>query len=488
MNNRTGASRSTSAPLRLLLLLTVISCAYKGFAQVPEPSDGAQSNRPNGPVEPLPPDVVNGQSSQPIDNASGPQAGGSSLSQPDNHALSGGEIFGLEPLHNLDRIFDPALQASQSAQTGMIAGQILSVTSLGGSLDLARRWRRYRLALVYSGAETVYQPSYFGTRYFPYHRGGLSQDIFLNRWTLRLRDDLLYSLGSGFSGLFTGGPPQVGQNGILNSIQPSLVPSETIETGLVRQLNNTALGEADYELSRRSTVTILGSYGFLHFLNAGYIDDSDVHGRFGYSYALSAKNNIAVTYDYDRMKFAGTNSLIQTDLAQIVFGRKLTGRLAFQAAAGPELVHLANFGAVKNTQVSWSALSTMSYELRRNSYALSYSHATTAGSGVFVGSQTDTMMALASRQITNFWSASLTGGYAVNRNLVPVATLANRFDNWYAGASLNRQIGRQVRLALNYEYTEQRSAGTGCPVINCGLPGSTSQIGMTVQWHPVSAR
>jgi len=474
----------------LVLLAIVLFMAFSNSsAQNPrQEGPGSQANSPDAPLQPLDPDI-SGSSSLPATfnglSPSSPTPEESTQPQPDTHVLSSGETLGLGTLRGLTRIFDPALQFSQSAQTGIVAGRSLAVSELGGSLGLAKNWRHYRLAVAYNGAETIYQPSYNGIHSLPYQHLGISQEITMSRWTLRLHDDMQYSWAAGFGGFFTGGPSQTGQNGILNSIQPSLLPSETIQTGLARQVSNAILGEADYSFSRRTTLTFVGSYNLLHFFVPGYIDSQDVHQRIGYNYALSAKNNIALSYDHDRLNFTGTSSRVQTDLVQLAFGRKITGRLAFQLAAGPELIHLYNFGSSSRRQVSWSAFNAVTYNLGHSEYSLSYSHAVTAGSGVFVGSQTDSFTAGARRNFTRFWSASLNGGYANNRDVVPVAVLASRFENWFTGATLNRQIGRQVGFGLNYRLQWQSTGNGSCPVLRCGLAASwLHQFGVTLQWHP----
>jgi hypothetical protein len=472
----------------------VVLCFSTAWAR--QQSNGTQSNSPGVPIQPLPPETGNSNRSQTIPAAVGgsfpqndAQPEASAQAQPDTHVLSGVETLGLGSLRGLRRIFDPALRFSEFGETGMVAGRTVAVSSLGGSLDVEQRWGRYHLAAVYNGAETMYQPSYNGIHYLPYHDAGISQQILLGRWTVQLRDDVLYSWASGFGGLFTGGPARVGQNASLNSIQPSLVPSGTIQTGPARQLNNIALGEADYAFSRRTTLTFVGSYGLLHFLDPGYINSRSINGRVGYNYALSAKNNIALTYDYGRMSFDGASGRMQTDLVQMAFGRKVTGRLAFQLAAGPQLLRLDNFGPSRHQSwLSWSAFSALTYDLRRTGYSLSYFHGVTAGSGVFFGSKSETITAMVYHEFTRVWSSSVNGGYAVNKTLVPAGIFASRFDNWFGGASLNRQMGRQVRFSLSYGFQRQSRGGGGCPVLGCGLPGSFSQFGVTLQWHPLSVR
>jgi hypothetical protein len=470
--------------LIFLFAASICLCNAPAHCQV-DKAYNTQSDGQDAPVQPLPSDTSDNGKVAPVNGSTAQRPESSTQSQPDTHVLSSGELLGLGSLSSLRRVFDPSLQFSQSGQTGTVAGQILSVTSLGGSVDLAKSWRRYHVTAIYSGAETIYQPSYVGISHLPYHRLGLSQEFFLSRWTLRLRDDLQYSWASGFSGIFTGGPPEVGQNPLLNSIQPSLVPSETIETGLVRQLSNVVLGEADYDFSRRTTLTFMGSSNMLLFFSHGYINSHDLHERVGYNYALSAKNNVSLSYDHDRMSFDQTSSRLQTETIQIGFGRKVTGRLAFQAAGGPELLYLYQLGPSSNRQLSWSAFSALTYNLRHNGYSLSYSRSASGGSGVFVGSETDTFMAGATRDLTRFWFVSLNGGYAINKSLARITLFANQFDNWYARAGLNRPIGRQVQFGLNYEFSQQSSGGGGCPVLSCGFPGSVSRFEVTLQWHPL---
>jgi hypothetical protein len=470
--------------LTLVFLFTasICLCNAPAHGQV-DKAYNSQSDGQGAPVQPLPPDTSNnGQVAEPVNGSYAPR---DAQSQPDTHVLSSGELLGLGSLSSLRRVFDPSLQFSQSGQTGIAAAQILSVSSIGGGVDLAKSWRRYHATVVYSGAETIYQPSYVGIKYLPYHRLGLSQEILLSRWTLRVRDDLQYSWAAGFNGIFTGGLPQAGQSALLNGIQPALLPNETIETGLVQQLGDTVLTEADYAFSRRTTMTFMGSYNMLHFFSPGYIGSHDIHERVGYNYGLSAKNNLSLSYDHDRTSFNETNSRLQTDTVQIGYGRKVTGRLAFQAAGGPELLYLYNFGASNRRQLSWSAFSGLAYNLRHNGYSFSYSHTASGGSGVFVGSETDTFTAGATHGFKRLWSLSLNGGYAINRDLAPVAAFASQFRNWYVGATLNRPIGRQVQFGLNYEFSQQSSGGGGCPVLSCGFPGSVSQLGVTLHWHPV---
>src|SRR5437879_10101856 len=403
-------ARILQALIRAAVAATMLCFPIAWAQQAPR---APRSTSSRAPVQPLPP-LAEGTDSNATSGAVGEshvhadaQPEASAQAQPDTHLLSGAETIGVGSLRRLRRMFDPALKVSEFGETGIVPGQTLSASSLGGSLDMDRHSSRYDLAVTYHGAETTYQPSsYYGIRYLPYHDAAISQEISFRRWTLQLRDDVLYSWGPGFGSRFAGGPAQAGQNGSLESIQPSLASTGTIQTALARQLSNTALGEIDYARSRRTTLTLVGSYGLLHFLDAGYINSQTVTGRVGYNYALSGRNNIALTYDHNLITFVGASSRLQTDLAQMAFGRKATARLALQLAAGPQLIHFDYFSETKRQRLSWSASGSLTYQWRRTGYSLSYFRGVTAGSGVFFGSNSQTITATANHELTRFWSAS----------------------------------------------------------------------------------
>src|SRR5438874_835287 len=404
---------------RLISTGALMAITLLGFSatRAQQPKD-SQAGGPAAPVQPLSPLTDAGTSNTTVSRIGAP-SGASGPAQPDMHLLSSAENLGLGSLRGFRRTFDPALRISELDETGLAPGKSTLVSSLGGSLDMNEHWGAYPLTASYTGSDVYYQPRYEGMHYVPYHSLSISPEILSGRWTLRFRDTALYSWGAGFTSLFAGGPTQFAQSSILNAIQPSLAPSGTIETALARQLNNTALAEADYAFSRRTTLSLVASYGFLHFLDPGYINSQYIHGRVGYNYSLSAANSISFSYDYNRTAFGGASNRLQTNQVQMSFGRKITGRLAFQLAAGPELLRLENFGSSNSNQLSWSASSALTYNLRHSGYSLSYSHGVTPGSGVFLGSKTDALTGTASRELARFWSASINGGYARHKSLPP---------------------------------------------------------------------
>ena len=435
------------------------------FLCVPALRAQNQPGSPAGPIQPLPPaqDSGNGQTPAPDASALSPGQGSapqsSSQAQPDTRVLSGAETFGLGFLHAPRSIYDPALHITESGERGVVPGRFDTVTAMAGTLALDQSWSQSSLNLVYSGGETLYQPdSSFNTEYQDL---AISQQIQRGRWGLRLRDDFQLSPNAAFGGLSTGGPGITAQAPTLNAVAPAVLPGETIQTGQALRLNNTALTEIDYSLSRRTTMTFTGSYGFLHFLSAGFIDSRNINGSAGYNYALDAKNSIGLNLMYGNTIYTSSNSRMNSDTAQASFGRKVTGRLAFQIAGGPQLLRLLNFRPTSGQKWSWSAYTALTYQMRRTGYTLSYSHGTNAGSGVLLGATTDSITAGVHRDFTRFWSGSLNGGYAINNSLAANSALSSRYTNWYGTANLGRQMGQHFHFGLSYQYQVQNGSTGG---------------------------
>ena len=307
--------------------------------------------------------------------------------QPDTNPLSGAVTPGLG-FSQVRRLFDPAFRVAEGADSGVVAGTTDSVTSLGGTFVFDQRWKASRFAAVYSGSETIYEPDSSLTQ--AYHDLTVSQEMHWGQWRLLLRDDLNVSPQSSFGALYTGAPGVPGQNSTLTGLTPALQTSETILTGLANRLSNTSVAEIDYSLTRRSTLTFVGSYGLLHFSQPGYFDSHSINASTGYNYALSPKNSIAVIYGYSTTHFTGASQ--ETHLVELAFGRKVTQRLSFQLAGGPQLLLSRNLGLSSNRSWSWSLSGSLSYEMTRNTgYSLTYFHGITAGSEVSTWAQPPTL-------------------------------------------------------------------------------------------------
>jgi hypothetical protein len=409
--------------------------------------------------------------------------------EPDTNTLSGAENFGVGSLQHSRDVFDPSITVSSWGQTGVPGtnGQTgLHATSLiGGGLNFNRTWGRYQFTTSYSGGENLY---YGFQQNMPFHDLVVSQDIAWQRWRLHLRDDFAAAPGASFAASGMGGPGLIGQfsstlGNSLSSVGQRFQPSETIQTNQAMRYRNTALGEAEFSLSRRSVFTFSGSYGLLHFTGAGYINSHMIDAQAGYDYLLDPKNSIAVLGSYGKIDYTGTAISTADYLADLAFGRKITGRLAFQAAAGPEQIRVSGAGNGSFQVWTWSANTALTYERRRSGFSMAFVRGLSGGSGVLFGAKSNTFSGTLHHQFTRFWFASANGGYAFNTSLAPAGAATTNFNTWFMGANLGHQMGRHVQVGFNYGLLKQDNPAV-CPIVGgCGTVALQQSFGMTVNWH-----
>jgi hypothetical protein len=410
---------------------------------------------------------------------------------PDTNTLSGAQLLGVGSLEHAHNIFDPSISLSELGLiTTGTGGQsnLGSETIVNGILNFNRNWSRYHLTTLYTGGGVFYEgPVYSYSQNTQYHDLAVSQKIDWERWHLVLRDDFTVSSGAAFTGTGMGGPGLfAGSSSLLgsslNSIGQTFIPSQSIQTGNAMRYMNAVLGQAEYSLSRRSTFTFSGSYGLLHFIDAGYISSQMLNAQAGYDYQLDPKNSIAILAGYGKIDYTGTTNFITQYNAGLAYGRKITGRLALQVGGGPMLIRSAS--GTGSFQFWLASVNTaLTYVWRRSGVSLSYARGLNAGSGVFMGATSNTFSGTANHQFTRFWAGSVNGGYALNNSLAPAGAATTSFTNLFGGASLGRQVGRRARISFSYGIWRQTSSSNACPVASCGGTGNQHSFGITVNWH-----
>ena len=78
-------------------------------------------------------------------------------------------------------------------------------------------------------------------------------------------------------------------------------------------------------------------------------------------------------------------------MGALAYGRKITGRLAFQVAAGPQEIISAGAGGNGNFHLLFASVnSALTYQRRRSGVSFNYVRGLSAGSGVFLGATSNT--------------------------------------------------------------------------------------------------
>ncbi|HXC31534.1 MAG TPA: hypothetical protein VNZ56_03620 [Verrucomicrobiae bacterium] len=505
-----------------ILIVALALCASAAFAQ--DQKQDTSPIDPNAPLQPLdmPSKPANpgnpANPNQPVGVIRGAVQGPDNNQQqydpaqvtPDQNTLAGVAPYTLGALQHAHNIFDPTITVSQLGEgvPGTTGKTVLTGESVASAtLNFNRVWSEYQFSAVYNGGETFNEgygaaSTFFGqtASHYQYHNLGVTQAISWARWHLLLRDSLIVSPGAAFTSQGLGGPGLSAQfssilGNALSAFGQENQPAETVDTGAVMRYSNSVIGQAEYSVSRRSTITFAGSYGLLDFNTPGYFNSTMAVGQAGYDYQIDRFNSIAFLGSYGQINFSGTGTPVVgsptvaagntvTDYSgAFAYGRRITGRLAFQAAVGPQEIETFHPGGAGNFhQLFVSVNSALSYERRRGGVSLGYARALTAGSGVYLGATSNTVTASAHYQFTRYWTGFVNGGYALNLSLAPAGASTTQFDNWFIGANIGRSVGTHMHVNFNYGATQQNNAVI-CLVASCGGVGLQQTVGMSINWH-----
>ena len=332
---------------------------------------------------------------------------------------------------------------------------------MSGDLSAVDAWGRSLVSVNYSGGGFASTDNQQGNGH--YHQFSTAYEIDQRRWQALLVDEFSYLPQSEFG---FGGTSGLG----FAAIGP--------------RYSNASAAQLTYEVSRRGSVTIAVVHGLLRFTNSGNIDSDTEILNAGYNYAVTRKDAVGLSYRFSAYHYPGTPQALGDHVAQFVYGRRITGRLALSLMGGPEITmfRVPINGSIQRISASGSGSLTDSF--RQGSVALSYSHGLSNGSGLFVGARTDLVDGTLNRQLTRVWNGSLSFGYAKNQQVVGVTSLtAPTFDSWVPGAGLSRPLGRTMNFSLGYQAQIQVSNLPVCNARNCGTDYTQHQVFLSFEWH-----
>jgi hypothetical protein len=320
-----------------------------------------------------------------------------------------------------------------------------------------------------------------------YHQLAMAYEIDEKRWQLLFVDQFSYLPQTAFG---FGGPTGLALPGVtgtlavpLPGLESTYLPNQTIFTTTGPRYSNASAAQLTYAVSPRGSITIAGVYGALRFIDPGNVDSDSVIVKVGYDYALSRKDSVGLAYRFGAYHFPGSSQAVGDQVAEVIYGRKITGRLALKLAGGPEVINFRIPIGVSTQKITGSANATLTYAFARGSVALGYTHDVSGGSGVFTGSTIDQANATWNRQLTQAWSGSLSFGYAKNQPILsPGGITPPVYGAWLAGAGLNRPLGRTANLSLAYQAQIQNANVAVCNSPSCGTSRTLNQIFLTFQW------
>ena len=426
-------------------------------------------------------------------------------SAPDKRPLSGAQD--LSPLLLPTRSYwQPQINVYGVAQSNAAltaggsdwsAGAILS-----GRVDVHRISGNSDMTLTYIGGGVFSGDSSVGAEVV--QMLGFGDKFKFRRANLSFFDQFSYLPGSsfGYGGLGgLGGTPLPGSGS--SGLGSVFGPGQTILTGEGQTLGNSFVTEAEITLTPRSSLTFTGGYYVLHYFTSDLLNSTNPNARVGYNYQLTRKDTIAVFYTFSAYRYSNSDQSFDTNTAELSYGRVLTGRLAFQIAAGPQYINsqfpisvsggssgsqggTGTLTETSTTQLNYSLNASLTWTDKRNGFAVSYYRGANNGSGVLAGSIGQTVSGSLTRAASRTFSSGISGGYSRNQGSVLLGTTtvsSQTYDYWYGSGSLSHPIGRSLGLTLSYTMQYQAPHTAGCVGPTCGTSVLTNVISFGVGWH-----
>jgi hypothetical protein len=417
---------------------------------------------------------------------------------PDTRPLAGAQNLSLGSIENNHSYWQPHVDISgivdSNPQEGPNGSDWGTWVSFSGGVDLHRISGDSDLTLSYLGGGIIASGADASDSIV--QQFGVVEKLTLRRWTLSVIDQMSYLPGStfGFGGLGNAGLSTGGSVGLGTTFG---LPGQTALTGLGQSVANAVTTEADVKLTPRTSLTFVGGYSLLHYFSSGLLNSTDASFQGGYNYLLTRKDTVAVLYTYSAFRYSNFNQSIDLHTIQGSYARRITGRLAFQIAAGPQIGLFrtpipsgsGSSGSVtpasSSTQLNWSVSANLQYQLQRTQLALTYNHGVSAGSGVLGGSEADVVSGSANRAMSRTFSSGLTAGYSRNNGLAtgPTTPTSQTYDYWFAGASFSHPLGRTLGLTFSYQMQYQNSNSQFCIGPTCGTSVIRQLISVGVGWH-----
>ncbi len=415
---------------------------------------------------------------------------GAKTIQPDNWPVTGVQNLTLGTPEMRHSYWVPGFRYSNTAASNPSnsgANSQWNTTSfVSGDVSLLEAWSRSLLSANYSGGGFFSTDQVQGSGKF--HQLAATYEIDRRRYQLLFVDQFSFLPQSSFGFGGTSGLASPGITGSLGvplpGLQSGVVPGQSILTAVGPRYSNATAAQLTYQVSARGSITIAGVHGLLRFTRSRNLGNDTETLNAGYNYAITPKDTLGLSYRFSAYHYPGDPQALGDHAVQIVYGKKITGRLALRLSGGPQVTTFRVPVNGLKQSISGSGTALLNYAFSRSNVTLNYTHGVTGGSGVFSGARTDQISATWGRALTRVWSGSMNLGYAKNRQLSAVSGVTSpSFSTWIVGAGLSRPLGRTANISLGYQAQIQGSNIAICSSPNCGSSSTAHQVFLSFQWH-----
>ncbi len=465
------------------LLIGIVWVVTACLCASPLPAKQEGGEKPKPAARELPPLLDTGDSLQDTDQET-------ETIQPDNRPVSGVQNLTLGTPQMRHSYWVPGIQYSNTAGSSSSNPAVNSgwktTSFVSGNVSLLEAWSRSLLTANISGGGFTSTDQVQGSG--QYQQLAAAYEVDERRWQLFFDDQFSYLPQSSFGFGGTSGLASPGITGSLGATLPGLqsgvVPGQTILTAAGPRYSNAIAAQLTYEVSARGSITIGGVHGLLRFTKSGNLGNDTETLNGGYNFAITPKDTLGLSYRFSAYHFPGGPQALGDHAVQIVYGKKITGRLALRLSGGPQVTTFRVPVNGLKRSISGSGTASLNYAFRRSNVTLNYTHGVTGGSGVFSGATTDQISGTWGRPLTRVWNGNITLNYAKNRQILATSGAASpSFSTWFPGAGLSRPLGRTANISLGYQAQIQGSNIAICSSPNCGSSSTAHQVFLSFQWH-----
>jgi hypothetical protein len=270
----------------------------------------------------------------------------------ENPPISGIDQPGLEPHAAPLSYWQPGVHVTESADSNISdslgGSSVHSVTRALGSLTLQRLWSNYKLALDFVGGAGYY--SAHGIGFHQVEQLNVDQRITWKRGQLGVRDSFSYLPEGNFGGSYgsMSGLGEVLGGSLSGSSNVFLGGSQFGSLEQVPRIMNLSLVDVVENLTPKSSVTLTGGYGFIHYTgnavdlltgnqaSTRFLGSTQVSAQAGYNRVLGPHDQAAITYGYQGFNFSVSGLAFHSHVVQLMWGHRISGRMDLLIAAGPQ--------------------------------------------------------------------------------------------------------------------------------------------------------
>jgi hypothetical protein len=340
------------------------------------------------------------------------------------------------------------------------------ISSFGGSLALAKHWQHTAITANYAGGADYY--ANFDGQNQAYHEFNGAESFTLGRAKFLVGGNYEFLPASSFGFDAT---HQISQDSY-TLINPELVPDQGIQTQPLARQSYTGLGQLELKLTDRAAIDFSGSYGRLRYEKSAIPGTNQASAGAGYSYALSSRDSIGVTYQYGLYETSHEPLQVVDSVISGSYAHRFGENLVLKLGAGPDLrsYNGVRAASLQGIDPSLSANSQLDYSRGSSHLNLSYFRATVSGQGILLGSQSDEIQFAMAQNIGHGFAVNGSFGYDRSTSLAKVVQTRNLVDQVvnsdFFSTGLSKRIGPVATLVFAYSLQNQDSSA---PICTAGL-------------------